>query len=439
MRFDNTFSAIIKHDVINNIVPFLKGQPGIGKSSFITKFFEDTFDSKCFTLNCNTLATKEDLTGVRTVPVLDEFGHTVADEYTQKFFPAEAVRVAIKYAEDNPDKTCGLFLDEINRTPSDLTSALLTAVTARTVGDKRLPDNLAIICAGNDEGNVTALDEASLSRFSIYSLEPDAVTFLGLDDSLNEAIVEVLTEHPDAIFTKKNLNSTDDNESDIDDFLDDEVKLENFTTPRTITYLSNWLNSVDMDFLSTLMSAKSDANRTQLKEVLVAHTGNTEFTTYLYSKLTERIRAARMKANGDDYSDMLEKPNAYIDAVAASEDKDKPEDKDFAIGQKIWLFSVDELLDTLAYAMSNSAVSEDMARDKDERVNASILKYCATRLMAKLHDKNNTPAQFSHLSLMQRVLESDDLNEKNYEHVCTLMGNSPESKTFIERLNMLRG
>ncbi len=51
MRFTPLFDTIIKHDIDTNTVPFLAGEPGIGKSSFILDFFKNNYDAPCFVLN----------------------------------------------------------------------------------------------------------------------------------------------------------------------------------------------------------------------------------------------------------------------------------------------------------------------------------------------------------------------------------------------------
>ena len=143
------------------------------------------------------LADKADLTGARLV--LNES----TGEWSQKFFPHSVISQAIHYAENNPNEQPILFLDEINRTTSDVTSGTLTLVTLRRIGDKALPKNLRIIVAGNDKGNVTALDDASVSRFAIINVEPDAHTLIDvLGDNLHPWVKMVLKKHPETIFVK---------------------------------------------------------------------------------------------------------------------------------------------------------------------------------------------------------------------------------------------
>ena len=140
------------------------GEPGIGKSSF-TEALAEAMDTKCFVLPVNQLADKADLTGARLVPYEQADGTT---SYKQVFFPHQVIMDAIDYAVANPREWPILFLDEINRTTPDVTSASLSMPTMRAIGSIKLPSNLRLMIAGNDKGNVTTLDEASLSRFAIY-------------------------------------------------------------------------------------------------------------------------------------------------------------------------------------------------------------------------------------------------------------------------------
>ena len=71
------------------------GEPGIGKSSFVEDVAQRT-NTRCFTLPCNLLADKADLTGARLV--LDE----KTGVWSQKFFPHSVISQAIEYAKGNP-------------------------------------------------------------------------------------------------------------------------------------------------------------------------------------------------------------------------------------------------------------------------------------------------------------------------------------------------
>lgn len=170
LYLDDTLSRIVELDLKDTrIVPFLAGEPGIGKTSFIYGIGERA-GYKVFSISVNTLADKGDLTGARTL-------QDPADgKWKQMFFPHATFVEANDYALANPNETVVILLDEINRTDSDVTSASMTISTERRVGTTDLAPNVRLAVTGNLTGNVTHLDSASLTRFSLYEVKPSAET-----------------------------------------------------------------------------------------------------------------------------------------------------------------------------------------------------------------------------------------------------------------------
>ena len=276
--------------------PALLGEPGIGKSALIEDLARE-FKTKVFTLPVNQLADRADLTGVRMT-------QSAQGDWGQSFFPHETIMSAIRYAEDNPDEHPILFLDEFNRASSDITSAILSFQTLRRIGTIEFPDNLRLIVAGNDKGNVTALDKASITRFAVYRVKPDIETFLSVQE-LNPFVASVMQKHPDDLLASQLqdvIESDDDDDDDYDsfdlssEFMDDDG-FEQATAPRTITYTSEWLTALGLDrsgsdkelellknlFANTTSDDSSDA----LRAGLIAHAGHTEFTDHLYTELQD--------------------------------------------------------------------------------------------------------------------------------------------------------
>ena len=62
MKFNNTLLNLVQHDLDNNLIPMLLGEPGIGKSSWV-KALGVHMHTKVFVLAVNQLADKADLTG----------------------------------------------------------------------------------------------------------------------------------------------------------------------------------------------------------------------------------------------------------------------------------------------------------------------------------------------------------------------------------------
>ncbi len=314
MKFDELLMTDVTTILNIGKIPMLLGEPGIGKSSWVENL-ASLLHTECFTLACNQLYDKADLTGARLVPLTDKDNKPVFDkitgkqEYEQVFYPHSVVNQAINYANEHKDETPILFLDELNRTPADVTSALLSLATTRSIGNKKLPNNLRIITAGNDKGNVTALDTASISRFVLRKVEPDIDTYLSLDDKLNEFIKNVLNQHPEYLFGKSSnahVDMDDDDDDDnspygsyeetyIDDILNDEEQMVQLTTPRTISALSDYLNSYTNDQLKNLLTTTVDnddlnlSTNSLLEEIIVGFVGNTDFKDALLKEINTNV------------------------------------------------------------------------------------------------------------------------------------------------------
>lgn len=299
MKFNSILTNFVSKDLAVGKIPMLLGEPGIGKSSW-TEALATSMQTKCFTLAVNQLADKADLTGARLVPTGTD------GNYKQVFYPHEVIMDAVEYANDHPRETPILFLDEINRTTADVTSAALSIPTMRRIGSIKLPPNLKVMIAGNDKGNITSLDEASISRFVLYRTEPDTQTFLDLRDDINPFVRAALTKNPSLIFCKSidvanadaNANGDDDTNSNdslcIDDIINDGEGMQQITTPRTIMSLSDWLNQFDKDELIQLMATPATVegiNTNMLMEGIVGHAGYTNFAICVEDEIHAGINA----------------------------------------------------------------------------------------------------------------------------------------------------
>ena len=321
MKFDQTLTDVVTADLEVGLTPALMGEPGVGKSSFVEELAR-SMNTKAFVLPCNQLADKADLTGARLVPTAN------GKSYSQIFYPHHVVQEAIEYGLANPRENPILFLDEINRTTPDVTSAALTLVTLRRLGSVALPDNLRMMIAGNNKGNVTTLDEASLSRFALYTVEPDAATLINLlGDGLNEWVRKVLTEHPKLVFEKSKPSAVAVDGSDDDDdsaqttvaeLFDSGEEMLQLTTPRTIDAVSRWLNLVPaatlQQYIATPVSIDG-RDTTMLNEILEGKVGNTDFTTHLVANIAASLSSG---AAGAAAAHTAPKPRVYDQLKSAT-------------------------------------------------------------------------------------------------------------------------
>ena len=398
-----------------NRVPALMGEPGIGKSSFVEDVARRT-NTRCFTLPCNLLADKADLTGARLV--LDE----KTGIWSQKFFPHSVISQAINYAKDNPNEQPILFLDEINRTTSDVTSGTLTLVTLRRIGDEDLPKNLRIIVAGNDKGNVTALDDASVSRFAIINVAPDASTLIEvLGKSLHPYVKTVLEKHPETIFVKNTneqvvADGQDDDDDDdttvsVFDLFDGTEEIRPFATPRTIDGVSQYLNVLSFEEVASLMATPSTTRDgrqvSYLQEVIEGLTGNTSFTTLLMGVISDELSKG---STGNNNAQRVVKPRIYSDLKEAAKT------------------SVDAVNQVVASMTDNDASGCFVFAMYEREDNAVIIQ--------ALNERLNNLAQ-NHINDFILLLSSGALYAKNCETVNRLdHGLAKQLNMFIEAMNL---
>lgn len=315
MKFNDILTSFVSKDIKNGKIPMLLGEPGIGKSSW-TEALATSMQTKCFTLAVNQLADKADLTGARLVPTGTE------GNFKQVFFPHETIMDAVEYAEQHPRETPVLFLDEINRTTADVTSAALSIPTMRRIGSVKLPSNLKVMIAGNDKGNITSLDEASVSRFVLYRVEPDTQTFIDISPNLNPYVKNVLVKKPELIFCKSldvatvgtSTDDDDDNsgstEFHIDDIISDAEGMQQITTPRTIASLSDWLNEFGHDEMVQMLTTPATVegiDTNLLMEGIVGHAGYTNFAIAVEEEIRMNINSLNVNAN----SNSPKKPQCY--------------------------------------------------------------------------------------------------------------------------------
>lgn len=307
------------------ICPMLLGEPGIGKSSIVRNMCEMK-GWHFYELLCNQLSDRADLTGCRTVKVNETINNKTEEVWSQIFFPHKAIQDAINAAKNNPDDIVVLFLDEINRTSSDITSAVLSFITARTIGTYTFPDNIRFIVAGNDKGNTISLDEASLSRFVKYELRPDATEWINYEKDhggINPYIEMELNANPDLIFCKAVATATstiqtddgDDYETSYEAFDDGADGFNQITTPRTLSGLNAFLRNCNLEKLtaynSTLLRDEDTGDNVSLLQAIIyGHTGYTQFSNNLIKRIAEDIINGSMKKASSRVT-APDKPKSY--------------------------------------------------------------------------------------------------------------------------------
>lgn len=363
-----TFSDVepfVEANIKANIAPMLLGVPGIGKSSLVESL-KRKFKTDVFTVACNQLADRSDLTGVRMTE--DDKGNP-----QMSFFPHETLQRAIQYAHSHPDETPIIFLDEINRAPADVTSAVLSFITLRRVGTTDFPKNIRFVTAGNDKGNVTSLDAASITRFALYHVMPDLETFMNVNATLNPYIKDTLNKYPDNLMAQKlAVEEDDDADDDSYDLSEDYASEEGFdqqTVPRTISALSDTLNALGIDKSGSdaeqELLAKYIANSMHngevplLKTLIVSQVGETSFMENLYQEIQEQFN--RMVSGGMTTGNTASQQGIDLDAIAPEQHiiNTISKSQNYAdIDHAVTSLSEDEKCDLLVWLFANESVKE---------------------------------------------------------------------------------
>ena len=146
-------AEMVKQILSVNLVPFLQGSPGIGKSAII-KEVANGAKLKVIDLRLSQCE-PTDLLGL---PVLSE---EKAKYKAFDTFPLEKDKVPAGY------KGWLLFLDELNSAPRSVQVAAYKIVLDRMVGQEKLNDKVYIVAAGNlatDNAVVNSLSTALRSR-----------------------------------------------------------------------------------------------------------------------------------------------------------------------------------------------------------------------------------------------------------------------------------
>ena len=231
---------------------FLKGPVGIGKTSYL-EYLCRINGWGCFTMDMTELGYNTDFTGATKIPYKNPV--TGEDDFKQLYFPHATIKECIDFAEAHPDTITVLFLDELNRANITVTAAAMTLITARQIGNYKLPENVRIVAGGNDGNNdVTPMDQAKVSRFKIVPCGADVDVFLNLDSITNtpapaspvpmikekhykvHPIIEsVLKAQPQLLWQDKTITA----DADGNVFEDEDNEISNIACPRTIQSL-NW-------------------------------------------------------------------------------------------------------------------------------------------------------------------------------------------------------
>lgn len=167
----------------NRIVPFFWGSQGVGKTQFWNQYCAKN-NLKLVVLHTAT----QDVGDLVGLLVKDEHGEVY--HARPKWFPTEGEGV--------------IFLDELNRAPTDVIQSLYSFVQNGTIHTHKLPPGWRVAAAGNYQSerfNVTDTSEAAwLSRFCHIDFTPTIEEWLiYVEDKGLHGLASFIREQPDML------------------------------------------------------------------------------------------------------------------------------------------------------------------------------------------------------------------------------------------------
>jgi len=166
---------------IAGVVPYVEGHAGVGKSQMIREvaelYREKTGAEVLITTLFGALLKEGELGGI-PVPRRDENSKKMINDYTTH------VKMQQILENDKEGHISILFVDELNRAEQSVNQELMQLILDRRINETILPDNCAIIAAGNpeyDDDNdymVNVMNSAMKNRFIKYTLEADVKDWL---------------------------------------------------------------------------------------------------------------------------------------------------------------------------------------------------------------------------------------------------------------------
>ena len=156
----------------SQIVPYLEGESGIGKTSIIEQY------ANAREMDCIIM-------GVASLDHIEFYGRTIStdivagidDKKHTVFNKSIPSWVSTILHNDQNNKETLLFIDELNRAEPQNLQSLMNLILKKEFGSDsiQLPDSLFIVAAGNpiDDGDylVESLDKAMLSRMAIVKVK----------------------------------------------------------------------------------------------------------------------------------------------------------------------------------------------------------------------------------------------------------------------------
>lgn len=203
----------LSHLCEQKVPVFLWGPPGIGKSSIVAQIAQEK-EIDFIDLRLSLL----DPTDLRGIPFFDANNH-------------QAIWAPASFLPDGTHKEGILFLDELNSAAPMVQASAYQLILDRKIGEYTLPENWAIVAAGNresDRGVVYRMPAPLANRFVHLEMESNLQDWRewALKSNIDSSIISYIGYRPDALFE---FDTTQDSHA--------------FATPRSWAYVSQILAS----------------------------------------------------------------------------------------------------------------------------------------------------------------------------------------------------
>ena len=182
--------AIFKYTPIEQAI-LLEGGHGIGKSEIMIEYAKSE-ERIPIIIFLGQSSDAGDIIGLPSrITVIDEDGveHLVTDFASPKWWPR------------NPKGKYLIFLDEINRSPTDARQCIMDMVLNRKLVGKTLPADTRIVSAMNptEDGyyQVDELDPALLDRFNVYPFRPTSEDWIewAYTENVHDSIISFISKY----------------------------------------------------------------------------------------------------------------------------------------------------------------------------------------------------------------------------------------------------
>lgn len=243
----------VYHAVNTDHAFFIMGPPGIGKSACI-----NSLDPNEYVIHVEDLCTVDvpDIAGILVPNMQDK---------TSFFTKPKIITVCEKLTKENPGKILVLFLDDITNADTSILASLYRLILDRKIGDYSLPENVRIICAGNDATNSQVANDiplplANRGKTVLYR-GPTIEEFCNyaVDNNMRPEVISLLRKYPEY------LNGDGANVSDRLDRLavNTPRSWENCSIAMDSYYASgvnkrSWLTNLIASYIGVTLSSKID-------------------------------------------------------------------------------------------------------------------------------------------------------------------------------------